>query len=214
MARSTLVVGDVHGCSDELAQLVADAHPDEVVLVGDLFTKGPDPVGVWRQMVDGGWQVVRGNHDQRLLDHLDGLRPDDKAAARCVAALTAEDPRWADRVRAWPLFLEVAGWTVVHAGLHPSGDLALTEPKQALTMRRWPHERPEDPHWHEVYTGPRRVVFGHDAVRGLVRVERDGKPWVIGLDSGCVYGGALSGYVLEADRLVQVRAHRQWRAPV
>lgn len=190
---------------------MARAHADHVVLVGDLFTKGPDPVGVWRQVAAGGWRVVRGNHDQRLLDHLDGLRPDDRAAARCVAALSAADPGWVGHARAWPLFLEVAGWTVVHAGLHPSGDPALTTPRQTMNLRRWPDERPTDPHWHEVYVGERRVVFGHDAVRGLVRVERDGRPWVIGLDSGCVYGGALTGYVLEEDLLVQVAAHRVWK---
>ena len=78
-------------------------------------------------------------------------------------------------------------------------------------MRRWPREHAWCPLWHEVYRGDRRVVFGHDARRGLVRVERDGLPWLVGLDTGCVYGGKLTGYLVKADRIVQVAARRTYR---
>jgi hypothetical protein len=109
------------------------------------------------------------------------------------------------------LFVEAAGWTVVHAGLHPSGSLELTDRHMAMYMRRWPLEDPACPKWHEQYTGDRRVVFGHDARGGLVRVERKGAPWLIGLDTGCVYGGRLSGYVVEEDRIVQVKARKAYK---
>ena len=79
-------------------------------------------------------------------------------------------------------------------------------------MRRWPKEKVECGHWHAQYTGTRRVVFGHDAVRGLVRVERGGRPWLMGLDTGCVYGGLLTGYILEEDTVLQVRAAQTYRA--
>ena len=104
------------------------------------------------------------------------------------------------------MFVEMGDWTVVHAGLHPTGGRRLTDRRLALTMRRWPLERPGHAHWHEQYTAPERVCFGHDARRGLVRVERDGEPWLIGLDSGCVYGGSLSAYSIDDDRLIQVKA--------
>lgn len=207
----TLVVGDVHGCSDELRALVERVAPDRTILVGDLFTKGPDPAGVYRQIVQGGFEAVLGNHDARLIGFLDGARPGDAHAASCVDALDVEDPAWRGFVRALPLTIEAAGWTVVHAGLHPSGRLDLTDRRMAISMRRFPIEDLDQPHWHEIYEGERRVVFGHDAVRGLVRVERHGEPWLIGLDSGCVYGGSLSGYVLEADELFQVPAARAYK---
>lgn len=208
----TLFVGDVHGCADELAELVDRAAPDRVVLVGDLFTKGPDPAGVWRFVRANGARAVLGNHDDRLLQAVDGLRPDDRAAHRCVAALDAFDPGWLVWTRQLPLFLDdVAGFTVVHAGLHASGRLDRTTRDMALLWRRWPDDRPDAPHWHQVYTGHRRVVFGHDAMGGLVRVERDGRPLLIGLDTGCVYGGRLSGYVPEEDRVVQVDARRVYK---
>ncbi|KAF9336750.1 hypothetical protein BG006_007527 [Podila minutissima] len=40
------------------------------------------------------------------------------------------------------------------------------------------------------------VVYGHDAGRSL-----NIKTWTIGLDSGCVYGRALSGYVIETGHI-------------
>ena len=45
----TIIIGDVHGCLDELLSLVrlARRDPDDrVVLVGDLVAKGPDSPGV------------------------------------------------------------------------------------------------------------------------------------------------------------------------
>ena len=52
------------------------------------------------------------------------------------------------------------------------------------------------------------IVFGHDAPGGLVVKERAGYPYLLGLDSGCIYGGQLSGYVLEEARLVQVKSQQ------
>lgn len=209
----TLVVGDVHGCAEELAQLVREVQPERVVLVGDLFTKGPDPAGVWSQIRDGAFEATLGNHDERLLAVLDARR-EDAAAAEVVARLDASDPSWAPWLRALPLFVDAAGFTVVHAGLHPSGDLEATTREMALYLRRWPDDRdPRNPFWYQVYQGTRRVLFGHDAVRGLVRVERQGRPHIVGLDTGCVYGGLLTGYVPEEDRIVQVRARAVWHDP-
>jgi len=76
----------------------------------------------------------------------------------------------------------------------------------ALNMRWFPMTDPNARRWHEQYTGKRKVVFGHDARRGLVRHRRDGASWIVGLDSGCVYGKKLSGYIVEDDRIEQVRA--------
>ncbi len=177
-----------------------------MVLVGDLFTKGPDPARVWRLIRDNGWRAVLGNHDDRLLVAIDKGKPPKRALASCIDALNDEDPGWLPWVRALPLFLDVAGVTVVHAGLHPSGDLTRTTRDMALSMRWFPMEDGDAPRWHEQYAGDRKVVFGHDARRGLVRHTRHGQTWLVGLDSGCVYGKKLSGYVVEEDRVEQIRA--------
>ena len=184
------------------------AGASRVVLVGDLFTKGPDPAGVYRLVRAQGFDTVLGNHDQRLLDALAGKRPKDDEAKRCIRALDAEDRRWHKWLAKQPLFEQARPFTVVHAGLHPSGSRKKTTRAMALSMRRWPKEHVSCSPWHLVYQGERRIICGHDARRGLLRVERNGDPWIVGIDTGCVYGGKLTGYLVHTDRILQVDARR------
>ena len=79
------VIGDVHGRRDLLTQIHAriDAdkaahrpgHPVEIYL-GDYIDRGPDSAGVISQLVSRSREVdavfLRGNHEQLLLDFLDG----------------------------------------------------------------------------------------------------------------------------------------------
>ena len=190
-------MGDVHGCSAELEALVDQAEADDLVLVGDLFTKGPDPLGVWACIQQHRARAVLGNHDAHVLRRWQ--RFSDVLPEAC---------------RAWlaelPLFLDVAGVLVVHAGVHPLQGRAGTTREMALTMRRFPE--PDGPFWYDAgWAGPTCVVFGHDAMRGRVRREVAGRPVAVGLDSGCVYGGELSGWVPETDELFVVPAARAYR---
>jgi diadenosine tetraphosphatase ApaH/serine/threonine PP2A family protein phosphatase len=200
VAGGTLIVGDVHGCADELQALYELARPARVVSVGDLFTKGPDPVGVWRRIQAWGARAVRGNHETALLQDPDrarrlGLPP---AALDWMALL--------------PLVIELEdlGLVVVHGGLHPELGIEGTDRRLATTLRRWPDERdPAAPFWWQLYQGPELVVYGHDAVRGL----QDHRPRTLGLDTGCVYGGRLTGYIPEDGALVSVPAARVYKRP-
>src|SRR6266404_2376294 len=48
-AMRTIIIGDVHGCLDELVRLVrtcGGVRDSRLVLVGDLVAKGPDSLGV------------------------------------------------------------------------------------------------------------------------------------------------------------------------
>lgn len=220
MSATTLIIGDIHGCADELDALLDQVGPDRVVLVGDLFTKGPAPERVWARIRDGGFDAVLGNHDDRLLRIVAGGRQDDVSGRAVADRLYAADPGWLPWLHARPLVLPLTvadqPFVVVHAGLRPDGDVDATTRDACLTLRHWPPTPVDDaprPLWWQVYTGALGVVFGHDAARGLVRVERDGKPLLIGLDSGCVYGGALTGWVPEADRTVSVPARAPY-API
>ena len=85
------IVGDVHGCCDELEQLLgelgyvpgpdgAPRHPEGriAILLGDLVDRGPrilDTVALVRRMVAAGSaRCVPGNHDQKLLRALRGRK--------------------------------------------------------------------------------------------------------------------------------------------
>lgn len=207
----TLVIGDVHGCAKELERLIRKVKPSQVYLVGDLFTKGPDPVGVWKLIQKHRIQAVMGNHDAWLIKILDGEVEAKPKQHKLVNRMNAQAPGWDTWVRQLPLFIELPHFTLVHAGLHPSGDLEKTTRDMALLMRHWPFKDLNAPHWHEVYQGGRRVIFGHDAKGGLVYKRKGGQPYVIGLDSGCVYGKKLTGYLIEQDELHQVSAARVYQ---
>jgi bis(5'-nucleosyl)-tetraphosphatase (symmetrical) len=64
-----LIIGDVHGCYDEMMQLYQLAGaPEIVILVGDLVNKGPHSAKVVRHVRSTpGWFAVRGNHDDGTL---------------------------------------------------------------------------------------------------------------------------------------------------
>ncbi|KAH0544631.1 hypothetical protein FGG08_001281 [Glutinoglossum americanum] len=69
--RRLIVVGDVHGCKDELLKLLNkisfDPASDHLVLTGDLVKKGPDSIGVINFVRGLGASCVRGNHEDRVL---------------------------------------------------------------------------------------------------------------------------------------------------
>lgn len=133
----SIVIGDVHGCLDELkllVELLDLATEDRLFFAGDLMDRGPDPVGCVRFVRQLGAQMVLGNHEEK---HLRWRRHEDRRAAdpsyknpmrpfrdeRLAqnAALTAEDVAW---LRSLPLTLEVASdWLLVHAGLFPGHTL-------------------------------------------------------------------------------------------
>ncbi len=195
----TLFVGDVHGCAAALSALVARAQPDRIVLLGDLFTKGPDPVGVWK-LVEA-WQpdCVLGNHDAKMLRVWDDPEP-----GRTQSTCRLLPPAAREWLAARPLWLhgEHAGreWIAVHAGLNPYLGESATLYPDCYLMRRWPNDLDRsNPFWWQLYRRPKRVFYGHDALRGLQM-----HPQTVGLDTGCCYGNALSGYVLETAELFQV----------
>jgi hypothetical protein len=195
----SLFVGDVHGCADSLRRLLDAAHADRVILLGDIFAKGPDPRGVWDIVRDIRPEAVLGNHDERLLQRWEG--PEDTVHFRAALQLPDEARAWLEGL---PLFLHGDGWLAVHAGVHPFEGERGTTRRQALVLRRWPDDAdPEHPFWWQLYERSTRVFYGHDALRGVQHHRR-----TVGLDSGAVYGGALSGFILEEGRVLQTEGWR------
>ena len=70
MTQRTIVVGDIHGCYDELEDMLAELDfgaDDRLISVGDLITKGPKSREVLdRFMTEPQFSAVIGNHDLAL----------------------------------------------------------------------------------------------------------------------------------------------------
>ena len=133
----TIIVGDIHGCLEELVDLLRLCEYDEatcrVVLVGDLVNKGPLSAECVAFARASGFACVRGNHDdaalfawerrQKALQ--DGESP---PAADAKYAYTDKFTRAdVDFLKELPytLHLPSEATLVVHAGLVPG--MALSE---------------------------------------------------------------------------------------
>jgi hypothetical protein len=218
---ATIAIGDVHGCSDELAALIALCAPgrdDRIVLVGDLVAKGPDSRGVLAIVREHAARSVLGNHDAVVLRAREAAAAGKPVNARPGHAALARELSDADiaLLASLPLYLRLPELNalVVHAGLAPGVPLERQERDVLLNVRTVdaagkPSSRPDaGVLWGTLWPGPELVVFGHHASAGLQQ-----HPHAIGLDTGCVYGGRLSACVLPERRIVSVPARRQY-API
>ena len=217
--QRTLFVGDVHGCLDELQMLLkklAFSSADRLILVGDLVAKGPDSQGVVAFAREANALCVLGNHDDAVLRYRraqrTGLEAKLKPGHLAVAqSLHEADWLWLEQL---PLYLRLPeqNVAVVHAGVVPGKALEAQARDDLLAMRTLRSDgsastrMDEGDLWTAHYKGPEHIVFGHNAISGLQRTS-----FASGLDTGCVYGRALTALVLPENTLVSVAAKRAYK---
>ncbi|MEV6524457.1 polynucleotide kinase-phosphatase [Longispora sp. NPDC051575] len=238
------IIGDVHGCRAELETLLTtlgwtlvrdgagrpvDAtHPEgrRAVFVGDLVDRGPDSPGVLRLVMGmtaaGTALCVPGNHEQKLLRSLRG-RPVtvSHGLAETLDQLSREDPAWVEEAARWidglvsHLRLDGGRLVVAHAGLKEEyqgrasarvRDFCLYGESTGETDE---YGLPVRYPWATDYRGAATVVYGH--------VPTPAAEWVnntICLDTGAVFGGALTALRYPEKDLVSVPAERVHYEPV
>lgn len=231
------LVGDVHGCGDELAALLARlgwhpgpgdgwAHPAgrTLVLVGDLVDRGPRIADVLRlamAMSEAGTALcVPGNHDTKLLRLLQGRHVQrTHGLAESARQLDRESPAFRARVAAYlealPSHLRLDGGALVvaHAGLS-----APLQGRSSPAVRDFAlygmttgeldaHGLPVRVDWAADYRGAAHVVYGHTPVAEPRWVQR-----TIDIDTGCVFGHRLTALRWPERDLVWVPARRAYAA--
>jgi hypothetical protein len=211
----TVVVGDVHGCYDELVALVekvALKSSDRLVCVGDLVVKGEKNREVLELFIsDARFSSVIGNHDRALLEHWKGGRAELKPAqAKCRDELEEGRERYAAFLGSLPRYIELGSHVVVHAGLRPNVALEEQSIEDLTELRTLGPDRTsrEGLPWYEVYSGERVALFGHWPASPPRRGPR-----AVGLDTGCVYGYSLTAYVVETGEFFSVPALRAYEPP-
>lgn len=207
----TIVVGDVHGCLDELQLLLKscnfDSVHDRLIFVGDLVNKGPKSFEVLRFIRDSEFECVTGNHELKLIQCMEKSGSFKRSDLKNLAEDLLEDSfDWLSWLKSLPGYIEDPDFLVVHAGLAPSMTLENTPLSILANIRTWDGNgenmnRSSDPAWYDLYLEEKLVIYGHWAVDGL-KVRRN----TIGLDSGCCYGRKLSAVILPERRIVQVES--------
>lgn len=212
MESRTIVVGDIHGCYDELMDLldqVSIGKKDRVVSVGDLVTKGPKSREVLELfMTDARFSTVMGNHDLALRRRWSGedveLKPSQKEAHK---ELKADKDRYTPFLNSLPFTIDLGTHLVVHAGLRPNVELHSQTTGDLTRLRTLGPDREseEGTPWYHVYDGEKVVLFGHWPAPS----PRRGKK-AIGLDTGCAYGKQLTAYIIETGEFITVAARRSY----
>jgi serine/threonine protein phosphatase 1 len=220
----TYIVGDIHGRCAQLLNLLdmlpRDPESDTLVFLGDLIDRGADAPGcvdhIMKMRRDNPERVIclRGNHEQMLMDFLDGNsniwltpvtggeRTFEQYTGRPVQVDSEKDledlrhafeeslpPEHLEFMAQTPLFYEDEYALYVHAGLdegkHPSESSSLA----LLWMR--------DMEFYKNYRG-KPCVFGHTPTPLLPLRGRLGRHGIyisnsaVGLDTGYNHNSPLS----------------------
>lgn len=221
-------IGDVHGClrtlDDLLGALADDAGrplgPDDtLVFVGDYIDRGPSSPGVIDRMIEleaaseegTGPECVflRGNHDQMMLDYVDGAGDSDlwwvNGGRTTLEAYEARGdrrlpPEHVAFLQRTVLAAEGAGFAFVHAGLDTRRSVAdnLEAPDPHIVLWTREHLSADLSNW-EI-----PVVCGHTPV-----TEPVDEPHLIAIDTGAVFAhreglGRMTAVVLPERRFISV----------
>jgi serine/threonine protein phosphatase 1 len=201
------VIGDIHGCLDELRYLV-DGLPlesgDRLVFLGDYVDRGPNSKGVLTYILDlqknDDLELVclKGNHEDMFLAYLGlpgqhgdmflynggyatlisyGINSNQSSQDEIISKISSEHINFLKNLRSYYV---MTPYICVHAGINPTKSLA----KQTNTDLLWIRDEfIRNPH-----RLPYTVLFGHTP-RNSVLFDL---PYKIGLDTGLVYGNKLS----------------------
>ena len=214
--KRTIVIGDVHGCYQELQILLKKTNynpvVDRLIFVGDVINRGPDSLKVLELIRTQNAEVVQGNHEYFFLkEGVTNCRPSKFPKIR--KEMGDHLSYWQSWMEGLPYFIENEDFLVVHAGIVPGEHPSQSDPKALVTIRTWDKigkelNSPQNSAWFSYYKNPKLVIFGHWASLGLVIREN-----VIGLDSGCVYGKKLTAVILPEKRIFQVNAEKTYVHP-
>ncbi len=238
------VIGDVHGCFGELETLITqlgygilrddegraiDArHPEgrRVIFLGDLVDRGPDVVGVLRLAMgmvgSGNALAVPGNHEAKLVRALRGAQVTvSHGLEETLAQLAGESAEFRERVAAFcyelvsHLVLDDGNLVVAHAGLkeeyhgRASGRVRAFALYGETTGETVEFGLPVRYPWAQDYRGNAVVLYGHTPVPTVEWINNTAC-----LDTGCVFGGALSAMRYPEREVVAVPAERVWYEPI
>ncbi len=203
--KNIFAIGDIHGCLDKLLKLMsqigADFDRDAFVFMGDYIDRGSDSFGVIEYLINLKKRCqdvvfLKGNHEDMLEKYLSGpdkytylanggwetLNSYMEQSLSDKPSIPSTHLRFFDSL---DLFYETDAYIFVHAGLRENISLGMQDPNDLLWIR--------NEFILSDYDFGKQVVFGHTPfLEPLVRPNK------IGIDTGAVYGNALTCVKLPA----------------
>jgi calcineurin-like phosphoesterase family protein len=216
----TYVIGDIHGCLDELLCLV-EALPlepsDRLIFLGDYVDRGPNSKEVvsyliHRQATSSEEMIfLKGNHEDMFLSFLGlpgeygdmflynggastlasyGASPQGRSREDILASIPRSHLKFFDELKNYYI---TGHFFCVHAGIHPDKPLDAQQERELFWIR--------DEFILNKHDLPYTVLFGHTPQEKVLFHL----PYKIGLDTGLVYGNELSCLELTQKKLFQIR---------
>lgn len=237
------IIGDVHGCAGELAELLARlgygveprgagrshvAAPSgrRLVFVGDLVDRGPSSPDVLRTVMAlvgaGRALAVPGNHDAKFLRWLDGRQVKlSHGLERTAAQFEGETSEFRDRVKAFLSGLPIHLWldggrlAVAHAGIKEEMLSRTSDKVRSFCLYGETSGETDE------FGLPIRYHWAAE-YRGKTSIVYGHTPvpdaeWVnrtICIDTGCCFGGKLSALRWPEKEIVSVPAAEVYSEPV
>lgn len=205
----TIVIGDVHGCYDELKELISTLEAeaeykkgiDKLVFLGDYIDRGDDSrlvIEFIRNLQKENDNVIAlmGNHEDMLLAYLDNNDVNWKwnGYQYTMTSYTGfdnqfrKDVQW---IRSLPLYHEDEHCVYVHAGIDPYKPMEEQDRNTLLWVR--------EPFIYNMKEYHKKVIFGHTPTANLSEEWKPVRTYAnnYDIDTGCVYGGALTALIID-----------------
>lgn len=217
----TFVIGDIHGCYDELMALIAKvglSDTDRLIALGDIVDRGNQSKEVYEYLKNRpNCIVLMGNHERK---HQKGIL---SYAQEIVKVQFGPDYEafltWLDSL---VYYYETGEAIIVHTFFEH--DISLQQQKEEVLCGATSGDRylskkyPEDKFWTDFYTGEKPVIYGHHVVGDLPKIHNN----TYGIDTGACHGGYLTAIELPGFILHQVQAkkdywkeaQKEWQLPV
>jgi protein phosphatase len=233
------IIGDVHGCCDELESLLQQlgytrddggswghSAGRKAIFVGDLVDRGPRIVDTLKTVMamsrSGSALCVPGNHDIKLKRKLEGRDVTvSHGLDRTLTELDQESPEFRIEVQTFldglvsHYVFDEGRLVVAHAGMKEEmqGRGSAKVRDFALfgetTGETDEFGLPVRYNWASAYRGRASVVYGHTPVPEPEWLNR-----TINLDTGCAFGGHLTALRWPEKELVSVAARHTYADPV
>lgn len=231
------IIGDIHGCCDELETLLEKlgyvknngvySHPEgrKAAFLGDFCDRGPRNADVLRLVMDmvksGNAIAVPGNHDVKLLKYLNGKNiTASHGIDRTIAEFDEKGEEFkketADFISGLisHYVLDDGRLVIAHAGLKQEyiGRASARVREFCLygevTGENDSFGFPVRLDWAADYRGRATIVYGHIAAKEVKTLNG-----TFCIDTGCVFGGKLTAFRYPERETVSVDALKQYYEP-
>jgi len=227
MSEEIVVISDVHGCIDELDELLKiisyNKSKMRLIFVGDLVDRGPDSIGVVRRVQELGAECVLGNHEdkhirwrkheniKKVTGKPNPMNKISRDKRHINDQLTDDDIDW---MRSFPIFIDLGcGLYVVHGGCVPGIPFSeqrisnllraryINEDGNPVSLTSDKKQPPNTEYWAKLWRGPESIIYGHNVnSESGPRIDTHETSICFGIDTGCCFGGNLTAMIIHTNR--------------